>query len=501
MLRDTPCLRGKVKDPRARTTGQTLLHKVFAGGHITIAGANSPASLASRPIRIVCCDEVDRYPQSAGAEGDPVNLAFKRATTFWNRKRIITSTPTIKGASRIEAAYDQSDQRRYFLPCPHCDSMQVLYWRFVKWPEKDPSSAYYECSSCRRPIQDTDKLEMLKRGVWVPENPGGPVAGFHINEIYSPWVTWPEMAQAFLEAKKLPETLKTWINTSLGETWEQEGESVDDGTLYGRREEYPCEVPEQVIVLTAGVDVQDDRLEVEVVGWGLNEESWGIEYRTLIGNPALPEVWNEIDAFLGKVYTHESGVPLRIVCALIDSGGHHTKQVYSFCSARASRWIFACKGMAGAGHPLAGRPTKVRPNGMLFHVGVDTAKELLFSRLRIDSFGPGYCHFPRRPEFDAEFFRQITAEKLTTKFRNGFPVKLWIKTRARNEALDCRVYAMAALDARHVDWVKAAAAIQKQAETIHRIPEPEQVIVGALPQPKQVPAARAVRRNNWVNQW
>jgi phage terminase large subunit GpA-like protein len=504
MLRDTPCLRGKLRDAKSKDSGNTLLHKVFNQGHITIAGANSPASLSSRPIRIVCCDEVDRYPQSAGAEGDPVNLAFKRATTFWNRKRILTSTPTIRGASRIESAYEASDQRRFYVPCPRCDQMQVLQWRNLRWPDKAPDAAYYECGSCRAPIHETEKMELLRRGVWVPEKPGSNVAGFHISELYSPWVAWAEMAKGFIEAKKLPETLKTWINTSLGETWEEEGEILDGEPLYNRREDYEAEVPAEVAVLTAGVDVQDDRIEFEVVGFAKDAVTYGIDYVTIRGNPATPEPWIELDRALMKKYTHELGTSLGIACAFVDSGGHHTQQVYRFCKPRSARWVYAVKGVSGAAKPIAGRPTKLRSGALLFPIGVDTAKENLYSHLRLEDFGPGYCHFPKLPQYDIEYFRQLTAEKIETKYKNGFPTKVWVKRRPRNEALDCRVYAMAALEARRVDLDRAMASLKSRANKLANPPEPEPVIAGA-PQPEvqkpSVPKRRPVYRNTFVTRW
>ncbi|MFL6437473.1 MAG: phage terminase large subunit family protein [Terriglobales bacterium] len=501
MLRDTPCLRGRVKEAKAKVSNNTMLHKKFPGGHLTIAGANSPSSLASRPIRIVCCDEVDKYPPSAGAEGDPVNLAFKRTTTFWNRRHIMVSTPTIKGASRIESAYESSDQRHFNVPCPHCNSVQVLKWRNVTWPTGHPEEAIYACEHCGVELTDADKPEMLRRGVWVAEKPGSSTAGFHVNELYSPWVTWPQMAKAFLEAKKLPETLKTWINTSLGETWEQEGESVDDGTLFGRREEYAAQVPQNAIVLTAGIDVQEDRLEVEVVAWGISEECWSVDYHTFRGNPAMPDVWSELDEYLSRTFEHESGVGLRIACALVDSGGHHTKQVYAFCRRRQTRRIYACKGFAGAGKPLAGRPTKGNQIGaLLFPVGVDTAKELIYSRLRLTEFGPGFCHFPEKHEYDREYFSQLTAEKLKTKYKNGFPTKYWEKTRPRNEALDCRVYAMAALDALKPNLPKIAESLAARANDLHKKPEPLVEKLSPLP-PQARPTVTLPRRQNWVNSW
>ena len=213
MLRDTPALRGRVKDARSRDAGNTTQHKQFPGGHITIAGANSAAGLASRPIRVVLLDEVDRYPPSAGSEGDPVRLATKRTTTFWNRKILLTSTPTIKGLSRIELAFESSDKRRFWVPCPHCGEFQVLAWSGVKF-----APLGYQCAGCQGLWTDTQRWWAVARGEWRAEGESKGVAGFHLNELYSPWVTTAEMVESFLEAKKSPETLKTWVKTTLGET-------------------------------------------------------------------------------------------------------------------------------------------------------------------------------------------------------------------------------------------------------------------------------------------
>lgn len=506
MIRDTPCLRGKVKDPRTRDSGNTLLHKTFPGGHITAGGANSPAFMASRPIRIVLGDEVDRWPPSVGSEGDGPALASKRAATFWNRKKIWTSTPTIKGASRIEDLYESSDQRRYHVPCPHCHTMQILVWAQVVWQNNQPETAIYACSACGAEITDADKPEMLRRGTWLAEKPGGKIAGFHLNELYSPWVSFAEMAAAFLDAKRSrsPEKLKTFINTSLGETWEQEGVTVDDGSLLSRREEYPAKVPQSGLVLTAAVDVQEDRLEVEVVAWGIGEESWSIDYRVFRGNPAQPEVWRELDTYLQSTFEHESGVSLRIATTFIDSGGHHTKQVYGFCKFREQRRIYACKGVAGPGKPLAGRPSKGNAIGaLLFPIGVDTAKEILYARLKLTDFGPGYCHFPKLEQYDEEYFKQLTAEKQKTKYRNGFPAKFWEKVRPRNEALDLRVYAMAALDALKPNLAKIAETLEKVAENKPELEKP--AVQPGPPQSSLPPQARRptvrVPRRNWVNSW
>ncbi|MDE3037359.1 MAG: phage terminase large subunit family protein [Pseudomonadota bacterium] len=472
MLRDTSVLHGLVKDPRSRDSGNTLLHKRFPGGHITMSGANSPASLASRPIRMVLCDEVDRYPVSAGTEGDPVNLAKKRSATFWNRKLVLTSTPTIKGASRIESAFEQSDQRRFHVPCPHCGEYQVLRWQQVRWNSDDTiqgedrhraETAHYVCEHSGCIISDSDKVTMLKSGKWVAGAPFDGIAGFHINEIYSPWVTFATMVADFLKAKKLPETLKTWVNTSLGETWEEAGESIEADSLLTRKESWGNEAPEDVVVVTAGVDVQGDRLEMEVKGWGIGEESWSLDYKIFYGDPAQETVWKELDAYLQKPVKSKTGLFLNIACTCIDSGGHHTQMVYDFCGKYAMRGVFAIKGMSQAAKPIIGRPTRNnRYKIRLYPIGVDTAKEVIYGRLRITEPGVGYCHFP--VERDREYFLQLTAEKQVTKFNKGVGRREWIKTRARNEALDCNVYALAALKILSPDLEALAAAMPSAPE-------------------------------------
>ena len=459
MLRDTPRLQDTVKDPRSRDSGNTLLHKTFPGGHITMAGANSPASLASRPIRDVLCDEVDRYPVSAGTEGDPVNLARKRSTTFQNRKLILTSTPTVKGASRIERAYEESSQGQYFVPCPHCGEMQILKWSHVQWT--DTKKAYYVCDTHGCIIEEKSKNRMVLKGEWrhvtgyedkeqtkpiyesgTHTNNG--VIGFHINELYSTWRRWQELVDDFLVAKKNPETLKTWVNTTLGETWEEEGVKSDPHALYERREAY-IKVPIEVKVLTIGVDVQGDRLEYEVVGWGVGKECWGVEYGILLGDPNHHEVWDDLTRVLRADYINEDGLPLKIACGCIDSGGHHTQVVYNYCSRRPITRFYAIKGMAGEGRPIVnprdiiGYPHKRK----VIMVGVDTAKATMLGSLNQLDVGEGYSHFPM--SYDEEYFHQITAEKLTTKFLKGFPHREWVKMRARNEACDNRVYNYAAL--------------------------------------------------------
>lgn len=508
MLRDTPALRDKVADPKARATGNTLLHKTFAGGHLTIAGANSPSGLASRPIRIVLCDEVDRYPASAGAEGDPVSLARKRSTTFWNRKLIMGSTPTVKGKSRIEDAYNGSDQRRYYVPCPHCDHWQVLRWAQVSWPEGQPQDAHYACEECGSVITDADKASMLRAGEWRPTAPFNGVAGFHISELYSPWVTFGQMAQAFVEAKRLPETLKTWINTALGESWEEQGESMDETGLLDRREMFPAQVPAGAVLLTCGVDVQDDRLELEVIGHGAGQETWSIDYQVFRGDPSQDPskspLWKQLDDYLLQEWDHESGMKLRIAATGIDTGGHCTAQVYQFCRKRLARRVFALKGIGGEGKPLVSKPTRNNAAGVkLFMVGTDTMKDLIHGRLKVAEPGPGYCHFPA--ERDEDWFAGLTSEKMITVLIHGRRVRKWVKkgSQVRNEPLDCRQYGLAALEILNANLDKVAMTFAKRvakAAEPKEEAEPESPLV-PIQQVKPKPSPRPRRPGGFVTGW
>lgn len=448
MVRDNPCLTKKVKNSKSKDSDNTILHKLFPGGHITMVGANSPAGLASRPIRIVLCDEVDRYPVSAGAEGDPVNLAIKRTTTYWNKKIGLFSTPTIKGISRIEKAFAESDQRYYFVPCPHCGVYQRLRWGHVKYNKDNVKEAYYECEHCGAHLSDSDRYRAIARGYWEAQEEFKGVAGFHLNELYSPWRKLADIVQDFLDAKDKPDTLKTWVNTSLGETWEEAGESVDPDSLEARTEGY-TKIPKNAVVLTAGVDTQDDRLEVEITAWGKGEESWLIDYIRLYGDPDQPEVWEQLDDILASDYLHESGARLNISATCIDTGGHKTQSVYEYGRTRYTQRVYLIKGVGGEGIPIVGAQSKVKcgksknKTVKLFPVGVDQAKGTIYGRLKISSFGAGYMHFPRK--CDKAYFDSLTAEKLITKFVKGFPKRTWEKIRQRNEALDCRVYSYAAL--------------------------------------------------------
>jgi phage terminase large subunit GpA-like protein len=503
MIRDTPCLRDRIADPKARDSGNTLLHKRFTGGHLTIVGANSPSGLASRPIRVLLCDEVDRFPVSAGTEGDPIDLARRRTATFRNRKILMGSTPTVKGQSRIETAFEQSDQRYYYVPCPHCETFQRLTWSQVKWPENEPEHAGYVCAHCGTILTDADKPAMLSRGEWRGSKAFNGIAGFHISEIYSPWSSWPEMAQAFLRAKKFPETLQTWVNTALGETWEEKGEGVETGSLLSRREPYTTSaLPQEVTLITAGVDVQDDRLEVFVYGWGTDEESWLLEHKVLRGDPGQEPIWQDLDAYRRTVWTIEDGRRLPIEATAVDSGGHFTQQVYRYCVKRKAQRVFAIKGMAGSGR-LAW-PKFAKRSGasraQVFVIGVDTIKSLIYGRLKLTAPGPGYLHFPEA--VDQSFFDQLTSEVLLHKVIQGRRVSFWKpkSTSVRQEALDGTVYAYAALLGRGVETLAYRAYTPRQGPAAPTEPDmPADAAIEPVQPPGPAQARQAPRPSGFIN--
>jgi len=456
MVRDCPALSKKItlaRTTRRDTVQDTMLHRTFAGGHLTLAGANSAASLASRPIRVLLMDEVDRYPVSIADEGDVVALARKRTTAFYNRKIAMVSTPTVKDASRIEFEYANSDQQRYFVPCPNCQHYQYLKFGGkdepfgLKWEPEKPEIAWYECEDCHKVIKNSDKSWMLLRGEWrqTGENLTGNVRGFHINELYSPFVTFAELARNFLDSCKLPETLRTFINTSLGEAWEEVEDLPDINDIAKRAEDY-VKVPRAVRVLTAGIDIQGDRIELEVIGWGKNFESWGIERQIIYGDPSQPALWGQVDLYLKREFEVDGGPALTISCTCVDSG-YCTDAVYSYVKDKAGRRIFAVKGLPGPGRPIVGRPLKNQYSRVIkvFPVGVDTVKDIIYAHLRVENDGEApFMHFPAT--YGPDFYEQITAEKCVTKHKGGQPLRTYVKVRQRNEALDIRVYARAALE-------------------------------------------------------
>lgn len=459
MVRDTPVLRGRISD-KARTSGNTIFKKSFPGGRITMTGANSPTELRSRPIRILLADEIDAYPATAGNDGDPLVLGAKRLTTFWNRKEVYVSTPTVKGISRIEVEYENSTQEEWNVPCPSCGEYQPLTWGQIKFDRDgagEVTSVSHVCKHCGVISTEYEWKEKFINGKYVAKYPERKVRGFHLNSLASTLTPlgWKQIVKDFLVAdeerkKGNVELYKAWTNTELGETWEEDGHQIEDSVLMKRRQKYNCEVPEDVVVITAGIDTQDDRFEIEVVGWGIGYESWGIQYAKIYGDPKLPEVWEKLDEFLLQTFEKKDGTAMKIKCACMDSGGHFPNEVYKFCKVRYHRGIFAIKGKGGADVPYIPRPTKNnRVKAFLFILGVDTGKSLLFQRLVIDEEGPGYCHFPREEEkgYDEDYFKGLTAEKMVLHYKKGRPMFEWeLKQKGmRNEPLDVRNYAQAAV--------------------------------------------------------
>jgi len=464
MLRDTPALQTLIVDPKQKDGSNTILLKQFRNGAtLQMVGANSARGFRRVSRRIVLFDEVDGYPPST-PEGDQIKLGIKRSEYFWNRKIGLISTPTIKGFSRIEKWFEMSDQRRYFVPCPHCNHYQVLRWAQIKW-EKDaegnglPDTAAYECENCQALIPHSKKRWMVERGEWRPtaesKRPG--LVGFHIWAAYSysPNASWSQLVQEFLEVKSDRTQLQTFINTLVGEVFEDEyASSLNSSTLALRREEYPPgHCPAGVLLLTAGVDVQDNRLAVSIWGWGAGEEAWLVWHQEIMGQPTQTQVWEQLDAVLDTAWPVEGGGELKLSQMAIDSGGHATHEVYQYARERRDRYVVPIKGSSRRNQTVInkGAPQDVNWKGkvakrgvVLYQIGTDTVKTTLFGRLRHNSVGPGYVHFGQAG--DDEWCSQVTSEKQQLRYRNGFPVREWVKSpSARNEALDCMVYAYAAL--------------------------------------------------------
>jgi phage terminase large subunit GpA-like protein len=506
MLRDSPALAAKVAGPRSRDAENTLAHKRFAGGHITIVGANAPSGLASRPIRFVLLDEVDRYPRSAGSEGDPVSLAIKRSATFWNRKILIVSTPTIQGGSRIDAEWLRSDRRRFWVPCALCGVTQVLSWRQVKFKEVGlpPEEAVYQCPHCGGLIPSWRKQAMLAGGEWRPEAAGdGRTAGFHLSELYSPWRSWGETATDFVAAKGSPTTLRTWVNTALGEPWEEKGEAPDWARLMAAREDYPLgRIPAGALVLTGMADVQKDRLEWAAYGWGTGLEGWLVDLGVIRGDPAGEAPWRELAAIIERSYDGD-GSTFPIDAFGVDSG-YLSHRVYAF--ARGRPRVFATDGRAGALLPLIGRPSavdvtwggKTIPKGVhLWPLGTFGLKMDIYARLRAVIDGEPRLHFPLACE--REFFEQLTAEYLAeVERRSGQTDREWRLLRNRpNEQLDLIVGARAMAAKLGLDRWSTERWEELRAQ--RRGPAEAAPSGAAIAAPK-LAAMRAARRSTWMSQ-
>jgi len=475
LIEETPAVAERIAPARSRDSGNTILTKEFQGGVLVMTGANSAVGLRSMPVRYLFLDEVDGYPLDVEGEGDAIALAEARTRTFARRKLLIVSTPTIAGASSIEREYAASDQRRYFVPCPHCGARQWLRFEQLRWERGQPATAAYVCEACERPIPEHHKGWMLEHGEWralAPEN-AGKTAGFHLSSLYSPlgWRSWRDIAAAWESAamseSKSASAIKTFKNTELGETWVEEGEAPDWQRLLERREGYQAgSVPAGGLLLTAGADVQKDRIEVSVWAFGRGKACWLIEHRVLMGDTARDAVWKALAGVLGETWRHECGAQLPLARLALDTG-FATQEAYAFVRACRDARVMAVKGVP-RGAALIGTPTavdvsqggkKLRRGIKVFAVATGIAKLELYNNLRKGAevaddgvtpvYPAGYVHLPR---IDAEFVQQLCAEQLVTRRdRNGYLAREWQKLRERNEALDCYVYARAAAAAAGLD--------------------------------------------------
>lgn len=520
MIADTPRLRGKVRDAKSRDSHNTTLLKEFDGGVLIFAGANSATELKSSPVGKLFLDEIEEYPSDVDGQGDPEELAEKRSDTFARRKKYKVSTPTIAGG-RIDRAYKASDQRLFYVPCPLCGHEQALRWEGLKWEtrrvweitraddgeivqvEPDPETGeppanavqrdtgelqavWYECESCLGAIHEHAKTAMLNAGRWVAHNPGPDrAAGFKLNALYSPigWFGWRRVVLAWLKAQRDTSgaLTRTFWNTILGEAYEEPGETIDEHWLKRRIESWRVgeRVPAGALLLAAGVDVQGDRLEARVWGYGRNAETWLVDVQVIHGSPALDATWLGLEALLDKAYLHELGGKVRVHAIGIDAGdGNTTHFVRAFVRKwRATRRVIALKGQAVQGKPLLGKPTEqdvnwrgklIKRGVLLWPMGSDTGKAAFYARLRIEEPGPGFVHLPAG--LPDEEFAQLTAEKLMTRYIRGHPKREWELPRGkRNEALDCRVMADAVaeyLGMRRARWDQLEAAVRVTTEDL-----------------------------------
>lgn len=472
MIRDNPLISNLVETPsiRGRLKKEKTVKKVYPGGHAEFLGGESDKNFNRRTGRVVSGDEVDAWKKEAGNTGDKITTMFRRTSDFWDRKNILGGKPigtaydiekeVDEGTSILDMWYQKGTQENIQVPCPHCNHYQKFEFEDLLWDkDKDenektikhyPETAHFKCKKCSKKIFDKHKRTIMENCKWVAENknPESGIRSFSIWAIvsYSPNVTWSDIAKEFLATKGSRLKLKAFTSEVLGRTWEEDYEKATIDNYEERKEAYTAQVPDGVYILTAGADTQDDRIECEVQGWGEAEESWSIEYKIFYGDTSKPEVWQRFDEFLLKTYTHENGGLMRVYCTGLDTQGHSAKQAYAFCKERFSRRVFAFKGAKPVDAPIAPRLATRNNKGRvpLFLIGVNQAKDVIHSHITTQTVGAGYMHFPQEKEYNDEYFKQLTAEKRGKDGR-------WIKTRARNEALDVRVYGYASLFVAGVD--------------------------------------------------
>lgn len=471
MIRDTPVLSRIFADVKSRISNNTILSKLFPGGRLVICGANSPAGLASRPIRILLADELDRFPTSAGTEGDPLDLAAKRTTTFWNRVIGEFSTPTLKGVSKIESEYLTGTQEEWQHQCPNCQTYSLLSYANIIYSHHEEiidndtkfilvDEVRWQCPLCGFEF-DEQRMKSAPQQ-YIAKNPmalHNGVRSFFVNSFASPWISWREIVKEYLEA--LGDTHKEQVvwNTRFGETYEVRGTYDNEQIFLDRREEYTAELPEGVLILTAAVDTQDNRLEYEVCGWGVGEECWGIRKGVIIGVPDQAKTWAALDEQLDRVYNFANGSGLVVARTFIDSGGHYTKEVYQYCKKNFHKGRFAIKGSSEYSVPLIHKYSKVKEYVIfLIIIGVSSGKQHVMSRLTNENIGEQYFHFPVNDGlgYDDIYFKGLLAEKLVPKIVKGQKVLVWqnVAKDKRNEALDLRVYNLACVQSINPNWQK-----------------------------------------------
>lgn len=503
MFRDVEVLAGRLTTLKSDGRGgrQTLLKKRFPGGMLTIAGARSPKNFRRITVRAVLRDEIDAY-EATSKEGDPITLSAKRVVTASKPKEVNGSTPTLKHFSRIEREFQNSDQRFFMVPCPHCGTEIRLVWNGtkhgfkgggIKWPAGKPEAAYYECQANGCVIEERDKAPMVAKGRWVATAPFKGHAGFHISALYSPFpgARWGVLAQEFIDAKRGGAvTLQPFINTVLGETWDA-GESFEPESLRSGahiRDYRENEMPGDAVLVTAGVDIQDDRFEIEFVGWEPNHNTWSLDYKRVFGDPSTPEFWCDLEEQLQRTFTDASGRSWPVEAACVDSGGHYTDEVYAFTRTRFRRRVYAVKGSSKWDAPIW--PSKMakapKKGAIVFEVGVNAAKMKTYLRMQAKENEAGFCFFPMR--YGEDYFEQLTAEKLVRSHSKGFEVREFRKDAGRrNEAWDCRIYATVARESVAFDLHKRANERQSRpAEEPQRAPQPA------------APRAFIERRDDWL---
>jgi phage terminase large subunit GpA-like protein len=476
MIRDTNVLQGLFRESKSRDTSNTILNKIFPGGRLIMTGSNSPSQLASRFIRILLCDEVDRFEASAGTEGNPIDLAEKRLTTFWNKICALFSTPTVKGFSRIEAEYLLGTQEEWQHRCPGCQEYHLLTHRHMIWDAEEAPlqedgeikrlvvvrDVRWVCPDCG--MQFAEEILKVQPQKYVARNPGARenrVRSFFVNGFTPPWLSWKEIIKEYLEAKDDENKVKVVFNTRFAESFEQLRVVENVQVFVDGREDYGAELPDGVLMLTAAVDTQDTRIEYEICGWGENEECWGIEKGAVLGVPDQQSVWGKLDEVLGKTYLFADGGGLKVARTFIDSGGHYTQEVYRYCQKNYRRQRFAIKGSNNYSAALLERIAKTKNYSIpLIMLGVSQGKEYVFQRLLKE--GDGNClngfHFPRddRRGYTLTYFKQLCAEQLQRIKVKGRTVLAWVNIAAdgRNEALDLRVYNLACIQSINPDWTK-----------------------------------------------